>query len=79
MQRRNEHKLINFFKIISGLSPDYLAELLPQRVGDNLQYTLRYHNDFVTPLCRLDVYKKSFFPSSIALWNSLPDDVKEIN
>ena len=27
---------------------------------------------------RLEIYKKSFFPSAISLWNSLPIDIRNI-
>ena len=29
-------------------------------------------------MCRLEIYKKSFFPSAISLWNSLPIDIRNI-
>ena len=58
-QRRKEHKLITFLRIIRGFVLDYLQDLLPPLVG-------------------LEIYKKSFFPSAISLWNSLPIDIRNI-
>ena len=78
-ERRKEHKLITFFKIVNGFAPTYLIELLPNLVGHNLQYNLRNSLDFSEPFCRLDINKQSFFPSSVLLWNNLPNHIKEIN
>ena len=27
------------------------------------------------PFCRVDVYKHSFYPVAIRLWNTLPEDI----
>ena len=78
-ERRKEHKLVTLFKIINGLAPSYLTELLPSMVGHNLQYNLRDNMNFCEPFCRLEISKHSFFPSSIALWNRLPNHIKEIS
>ena len=32
---------------------------------------MKYH----TPFCRVDVYKNSFYPVTIRLWNTLPEDI----
>ena len=34
--RRREHKLVMFYKMINGLCPDYLAEMVPERVSQFL-------------------------------------------
>ena len=39
--RRRKHKLILFFKMIKGISPDFLCNLIPQSVGETSQYNLR--------------------------------------
>ena len=75
-QRRKENKLITFDRIIRGSVPDYLQDLLPPLVGDDSQYHLRNYLDFIAPMCRLEIYKKSFFPSAISPWNSLPIDIR---
>ena len=43
-ERRNKHKLTVFFKIINGLTPRYLSEVLPPLVQENNPYSLRYAN-----------------------------------
>ena len=35
-ERRAKHKLVIFYKIINGLTPDYLSDLLPPIVQDNV-------------------------------------------
>ena len=40
-ERRKMHKLFLFYKMLNGLVPDYLTELVPSRVGDNTTYSLR--------------------------------------
>ena len=80
-QRRKENKLLILIlhKIVQGLAPNYLNDLLPPLVGQDMQYHLRNFSNFIEPLCRLEIYKKSFFPSAISLWNSLPLDVRNIH
>ena len=43
--RRDKHKQIIFYKIMSGLSPDYLRELIPPTVQATIRYNLRNSND----------------------------------
>ena len=44
-----------------------------------MQYHLRNSLNFIEPFCRLEIYKNSFFPSAISLWNSLPVEVRNIH
>ena len=30
---------------------------------------------YCTPFCRVDVYKNIFYPVTIRLWNTLPEDI----
>lgn len=45
---------------------------------NNNKYSIRSHspNDYVIPLCRTSSYFNSFVPSSLRLWNSLPESIK---
>ena len=43
-ERRTKHKLVIFFKIVNGLTPDYLSEIVPQLDGDSKPYSLRNPN-----------------------------------
>ena len=77
-RRRKEKKLILFHKIEPNIAPSYLRDLLPLTVGQNTHYHLRNQMNFIEPRCRLDLYRKSFFPSTINMWNSLPQSLREI-
>ena len=46
--RRNKHKLIIFYKIIHGLTPSYLTDILPPLIQETTNYNLRNANDFRT-------------------------------
>ena len=46
--RRNKHKLIIFYKIINGLTPEYLTDLVPPLIQKTTRYNLRNSNDIQT-------------------------------
>ena len=60
-QHRKERKLTTLYKIIHGLAPSYLTDLLPQTIGSKIGYILRNRQDYIEPRCRLELYKR-FFP-----------------
>ena len=53
--------------------PEYLKVLLPQENKDIIQYNLRNREDIRVPTARLETFKCSFFWNAIALWNILPN------
>ena len=77
--RRHRFKLKTFNKLMKGETPNYLSCLLPPQVGQTTNYPLRNQTDYVLPNCRLSLFKNSFIPSTIRLWNSLPVEQKYIN
>jgi hypothetical protein len=74
--RRNNHKLILFYKMYHGYTPSYLASLLPPLVGEVSMYSLRNSENVSYLPCRTNLYKESFLPSTINLWNSLPTELR---
>ena len=74
-ERIAQADLTMLFKIIRGFAPQYLGNILSDLVGQR-HYFLRNHN-FRVPLCRLETFKRSFFPRVISLWNELPQLPKE--
>ena len=78
-ERRTKHKLVIFYKIVNGLTPHYLFDLMPPLVGDNNPYSLRNANDIQSIRARTNLFFNSFFPSTIRAWNSLPQDIKDAN
>ena len=75
--RRNQHKLIIFYKIIHGLTPSYLTNIAPPLIQETTDYNLRNTNDFRTLHAYTNLYFKSFFPSTILAWNSLHEETKQ--
>ncbi|MEW8544911.1 MAG: reverse transcriptase family protein [Candidatus Thiodiazotropha sp.] len=75
--RRNKHKLVIFYKIMNGLTPDYLSDLVPPLIQDTTHYNLRNSNDTQTLHANTNLYFNSFFPSTIRAWNDLPEQTKQ--
>ena len=63
--RRNKHKLVIFYKILNGLSPSYLSDLVPPLIQDTTHYNLRNSSDTQTLHANTNLYFNSFFPSTI--------------
>ena len=59
--RRNKHKLIIFYKIINGLTPDYLTDLVPPLIQETTRYKLRNSTDIQTMHANTNLYYNSFF------------------
>ena len=77
-KRRKFHRLVQMFKIINGLSPNYLQQLLPQTRLDRNPYVVRGGNLFTNVLCRTETFRNSYLPSAVRDWNLLPDDPKKL-
>ena len=60
------------------MAPTYLSDCLPTTIGETVTYNLSNKDDYRTQRCRLQTSSKSFFPSTVKLWNSLPDSVKSL-
>ena len=68
--RRKQHKLLLFYKIKTGVYPDYIRRLIPEPVPN--RYQLRV-NPYIPPIhTRLVTTGKTYIPSTIKLWNKLP-------
>ena len=78
-ERRRCHKIILYSKIVNGTVLSYLHNRLPNLTADLNPYHRRRPLERQIPRCRLDTYKSSFFPSTTALWNDLPDHIKQSN
>ena len=77
-QGRNEQKLTLIFKIVHQLVDIQASNyLIP---ATTTEYTRGHHRRFTQPFTRIDSYLRiSFFPSSIKLWNALPNYVLDSN
>lgn len=75
-ERRRKHKIIQFHKIIHGLTPNYLSDILPNRIHELHDHNTRQAQNVANLQARTTFYNKSFFPFTINLWNSLPFNIK---
>ena len=74
--RRRKHRLILFYKMNAGQTPNYLSSLVPENVGNLVNYNLRNADNTRMLHCNTQLYANSFIPASIQDWNSLPQDTK---
>ena len=56
--------------------PTYITDLIPPVIRETTNYPLRNQNNITTPYCRTELFKKSCIPSSISLWNSANDNLR---
>ena len=75
--RRKYHCLVIMYKIQNKLSPTYLSKLCPVKRMLNA-YGLRNVNDLTQIYCRYSSFRKSFFPETVASWNKLDINVREV-
>ena len=75
--RRTKKKLIVFYKMMNGLTPEYLHTLLPPTVQNTTSYNLRNSNDIRNVHARTNLFYNSFLPSTIRAWNKLSDEINQ--
>ena len=75
-ERRRVNNLCVMHKMVHKHEPEYLHELLPDIINDDIHYDLRNKNNLREFLCRTEKYKNSFIPKTIKEWNNLPEDFK---
>ena len=76
-QRRQQHKLSFMYNVNTGLVPSYIQDLIPPLASEVSDYPLRNTRNITVPYNRTSISQKSCIPSSIRLWNSLADDLKD--
>ena len=74
--RRKFHRASTMYKVLNGLVPVYLQDLIPDRVQARTRYNLRNRNQRQVPLARLESYSQSFFPAATRTWNQLLEGTK---
>jgi len=65
------------YKIEHNIAPSYLSNVI-QHNEEAPHYNLRTKKSIKIPFCRLTLFKRSFFPSSIKLWNALQINVQTL-
>ena len=74
--RRNTHKFLLFYKILHGIAPNNLSELVPPLVQETTTYSLRNSDNIRNYRVRTNLFLKFFFPSTIRAWNNLQSEIK---
>jgi hypothetical protein len=74
--RRENHKLIMFYKLKNNLAPNYITKHIPLPLSATNHYSLRNITNLKPPYARLTMSRNSFFPSTTRLWNNLPSKSK---
>ena len=72
--RRCISKMSLFYKIMHNQTPSYLLRNI--NFKQTQAHSLKKTHDLKIPRCKLEAYKKSFFPSCITIWNNLPETIK---
>ena len=65
------------YNVNTGMVPPYIQDLIPPLVSEVSDYPLRNTRNITVPYNRTSISQKSCIPSSIRLWNSLADDLKD--
>ena len=74
--RRKYHTLIIMYKVLHGNAPEYLLSLCPPSRSSSVTYNLRNNNDILPFYCKYSVFRNSFYPATVKLWNELGDNLK---
>ena len=78
VDRRKQHRLILYYKMVNKLVPKYLCDLVPPPSGENHNYQLRSQsqNKFNVPYARTSRYANYFLINTTKNWNDLDIDVR---
>ena len=74
--RRKNHKLILFHKMLNNKTPEYLSNLVPNIVGRRHDYNTRQTQNIQNVFTRTSLYSEYFLPSTVKLWNNLENTVR---
>lgn len=74
--RRKNAKVILMYKIVNGLTPPYLRELIPPQVQSTTPYPLRNRRNYRIPPTRTQLSHHSYIPASLRQWNELDPDLR---
>ena len=80
-KRIDDSSLIMLYKIKNNLAPQYLVNLYPGVIKDTKPRTLRNQENIASlpgKYLRLEIFRNSFIPRTIKLWNSLPKEKQNI-
>ena len=65
------------YKIVNNLTPMYLFECLPESPPTARNYNTRQISGIYPFRARTTLFDRSYFPSTVRLWNQLPSALRE--
>ena len=75
--RRRNVKILFMHKIVNKLVPEYLCDLLPDKVGANVNIKTRNSGNIRQLPCKTSKFSHSILPDCIKMWNSLDPCVRD--
>ena len=69
-------KLIIAYKINNEITQEYLNNVFSETVGLSTPFNLRNRNDYNVLNTRTELFRNSYIPSCIILWNNLPEHIR---
>ena len=75
--RRKNHKLVMMHKMANKVTPEYLSNLLPDTLADRHRHFTRHAQNLAEIRTRTSFYSGYFLPSSIKLWNNIPQNIRQ--
>ena len=72
--RRWFRRLVQFYKIQNGFTPEYLKIPVPPR---GHIFGTRSDNDLFSIRCRTNPYMNSFYPHTVKIWNEIGPALKQ--
>ena len=75
-KRHNKHKLVIFYKILHGIAPTYLSDIIPPVIQDTTTYNIRNAGNIKKYRVQTNLFSNSSFPSTVRAWNYLLNDIK---
>ena len=76
--RRKNVKILFMHKIVNNMLPEYLCELLPNKVGVNVNIQTRNSGNFKQLAIKSRRFQNSLLPDCIRMWNDLDKSIRDI-
>ena len=75
--RRWAHRLTIFYKIMTGLTPQYLRDPIPPPRSH--LYGTSSTNDLHPMRCKTQRFQNSFYPDAVNCWNDIGPDIRKLD
>lgn len=76
--RRYFRRLTIFYKIMNGLTPQYLLDPVPPEKNTHL-YGTSCTNNLHPMMCRAQRFKIYFYPNAVVCWNNIGPEIRNLS